>query len=307
MNQIVKHPGIVEGYTATGSNCTIRYAISYSSQKQNKGSFLLLGGRFEFIEKYKEIISELNQRGFDVFTMDWRGQGLSTRLLSSRMKGYVKSYEDYLKDMDIVLKKVVLPKAKKPFYCLAHSMGAHIALRYAVDFGSPFNKIVLTSPMIEIITKPFPVWFARFLTYTAVKIGMETSYAPGEKDYIMPDKTVFEHNPLTSDFKRYMLPHMEIKKNSRLALGGVTYGWLKATFESMDILCSRGYVSEIKTPVLIVSAGADKVVSIKAQKKMCRMMSECNFYLISDSYHEILRERDHILKKFWIKFDEFIG
>ncbi len=307
MSQIFKYSDIIQGYITTSRNCVIRYGISYSSRQKNKGSFLVLSGRFEFIEKYKEIISELNQRGFDVFTLDWRGQGLSERLLPNPMKGYVRSYEDYLKDMDIVLKRIVLPKAKKPLYCLAHSMGAHIALRYAVDFGSPFNKIVLTSPMTDIITKPFPLWFARVLTYLAVKTGRETSYAPGEKDYVMPDKTSFKNNVLTSDFKRFMFPHTEIKKNPRLALGGVTYGWVKATFDSINILSSRGYVSKIKTPVLIVSAGADKIVSIKAQKRICKMMPFCDLYLIPDSYHEILREHDHILKMFWIKFDEFIG
>ena len=48
---------------------------------------ILCHGRTEFLEKYREVIGELNNRGCDVWSMDWRGQGLSDRMLVNPQKG----------------------------------------------------------------------------------------------------------------------------------------------------------------------------------------------------------------------------
>jgi len=55
--------------------------------KDGKGTVCVFGGRGEFIEKYFETIGELRRRGFAVATMDWRGQGRSSRQLPDARKG----------------------------------------------------------------------------------------------------------------------------------------------------------------------------------------------------------------------------
>ena len=51
-----------------------------------RGVCVLLNGQTEFIEKYFEVIDELRGRGFAVATMDWRGQGGSTRMTEDSRK-----------------------------------------------------------------------------------------------------------------------------------------------------------------------------------------------------------------------------
>ena len=63
--------------------------------------------------------------------------------------------------------------------------------------------------------------------------------------------------------------HRAIAESPELALGGVTYGWLAATFKSIDILSGTEYAGKIKTPVLIISAGKDRIVSEAAQRAIC--------------------------------------
>ncbi len=76
-------------FMTTSDNLSIRYGI-WSCQKEKKlGSIILLSGRTEFMEKYTETIGILNQKGFDVYSFDWRGQGLSTRMLANMHKGFV--------------------------------------------------------------------------------------------------------------------------------------------------------------------------------------------------------------------------
>ena len=96
-----------------------------------RGTVCLFQGRGEFIEKYFEVVADLRRRGFAVATMDWRGQGGSSRMLSNPRKGHVRSFAEYDQDLAHFMKEIVLPDCPPPYIALAHSMGGHILLRNA--------------------------------------------------------------------------------------------------------------------------------------------------------------------------------
>lgn len=294
-------------YMATSDGAVIRYGVWRSRGSVRRGTVVLLSGRSEFLEKYGETIGELNARGWDVYSFDWRGQGLSTRMLPNPHKGHIEDYEVYLSDLDRFLHEVVLPLAVRPVAALAHSMGAHILLRYLVRRGDIFSRVVLTSPMIDIYAGPFPVAAARMLTQAAIRLGRDHAYAPGEGDYRLPGRRRFKNNRLTSDGKRYVRSHRMIAQNPDLALGGVTFGWLRATFDSIDALASPGVAASIPTPVLIVSSGSDRVVQTSAQTALCSTLPDYRFVSIPGARHEILMERDPLRAAFWRAFDDFMS
>src|ERR1700684_2329319 len=62
------------------------------------GTVVVSAGRTEFIEKYFEIIGELLERRYSVLIHDWRGQGLSTRLLPDALKGHADRFHDLVAD-----------------------------------------------------------------------------------------------------------------------------------------------------------------------------------------------------------------
>jgi len=291
-------------FLKTNHNMAIRYGVWRPSHTKVQGSVILLGGRSEFMEKYAETIGELNQRGYLVYSFDWRGQGLSTRMLPDRHKGFVRNYDDYIQDLAAFVSKIVKPGAVTPLVILAHSMGGHIALRYIHDNPGIVDRAVLVSPMIDILTTPFPRFFARLITRISSQAGGDHTYVIGSKGYDA-DEEKYEGNRLTSDPERFMDEKKAIAANPDLALGGVTYGWLSATFDSIDILTKPGYADEIKTPVLIFSAGSDRVVSVEAQKSICTSMPNCKLETIEGSFHEILKETDSIRSIFWKAFDKF--
>lgn len=297
---------MVFDYFTSSGNVSIRYGIWDCSAERKNGSVVLLGGRKEFMEKHKETIDELKQRRIDIYSMDWRGQGLSTRLLSDRHKGHINNYKEYIEDLDYFINNIVKPVAVSPIIFLAHSMGGHIALRYLHDYPLAVNGAVLTSPMIDINVPYVPGWLVRTISRLAVNKGLGHLYSIGSEGY-SASKKKFEGNRLTSDPARFMDEHRTIESNPDFALGGVTYGWLAAAFDSIDILLSRGYAEKISQQVLIISAGRDRIVSEAAQKAVCSRMRKCRFVSIADSYHEILKERDEIRKAFWKEFDAFVN
>lgn len=283
---------------------TIRHGLWPCGHEKIAGTVVLLTGRREFMEKYAETTTELGQRGFDVFSMDWRGQGLSQRLLPNPHKGHINDYRHYLNDLTYFIDHLVKPRAVHPVIVLAHSMGAHIALRYLHEDTLFVDRAILTSPMIDILSPVFSRATLSRLIGMANKIGLAQIYAAGNGNY-RPSGQKFEANRLTSDLQRYRREQQLIRENPGLALGGVTYGWLEATFKSIDILMQPGFASEIKTPMLVLSAEKEQIVSNKAQELICTRIPGCRFTSIPGSRHEILNESDAIREVFWREFDRF--
>lgn len=93
----------------------LRYALLKAESRPCRGTVIVLQGRNEFIENYYETMSDLAGRGFTVATFDWRGQGGSHRLLRDRLRGYVRSFNDYADDLDHFLTGIVLPDCRRHF------------------------------------------------------------------------------------------------------------------------------------------------------------------------------------------------
>jgi lysophospholipase len=290
----------------TDDGIHIRYKTFACQSDACRGTVVLLGGRSEFIEKYWETVDDLQRRNFDVFAFDWRGQGLSDRMLPNRHKGYVASYDDYLADLNTFMDRYVKPKAKRPIIILAHSMGAHITLRYLHDYPDVVDRVILTSPLIDIAG---PEWIKQFLKLVVglmTALGFKTSYATRAMDFD-PSKKHFRGNRLTRDRARFEDTINKISGNSDLAVGGVTFGWLAAMNASIRVVLEENYCQNINTPTMILSAGSDSIVSNKSQQLICRRMPNCRLITISDALHEMLIETDPVRKKIWAYFEDFVG
>src|SRR5262249_5912263 len=91
--------GAVTGVLKTPDGISIRFA-RWPPPSDRKGTVCIFQGRTEFIEKYFEIVRDLNARGFAVATFDWRGQGLSGRMLREARKGHISNFADYETDLE---------------------------------------------------------------------------------------------------------------------------------------------------------------------------------------------------------------
>lgn len=281
----------------------LRYGRLDGSDTGANKVVLLLNGRSEFLEKYVEVAEELVSRGYTVLSFDWRGQGLSVRELENRQKGYVKTFEDYLADLAVFYRQIVIP-LDSPVTLLAHSMGGHLGLRFMHDNPHAFSRAVLVSPMIDIVTLPFPSFAARRIAKIACAAGFGEAYVLGGTNYA-PGKVCFDTNRLTHDLERFNHEERLIAQIPDLALGDVTYAWLKAAFDSIQLLKVKSYAGQIGTPVMLVSADEDRVVSIAAQRRMARDLPDCRLVCLPNARHEILHETDGIRRAFWKHFDAF--
>jgi lysophospholipase len=278
----------------------------FAAQQETRGVCLLLHGQTEFIEKYEEVIGELNARGFTVATFDWRGQGGSARALSDPLKSYVKDFTQFDDDLQSFLEQVVNPMSDASPLALAHSMGAHILLRTLHGRPSSFRAAVLTAPMLAVSTRGYPGWLARIVTalYSGLGQGGEFAWGMAERD---PFRITFDTQLVTSDRARFTHTQDFLKHHPDLRLAGPTWGWLEAAYRSMARVNAPGFAEAIPMPVLVCGAGKDRIVLTEAERAFAARLPHGQYLDLADSEHEILMENDSIRARFWAAFDGFIA
>jgi lysophospholipase len=297
--------GASSGYLDTRKGVRIRYASWQSALRERRGTVCIFPGRNEFIEKYFETVGELRRRGFAVAVLDWRGQGGSSRLTRSPIKGHVRDFADYEEDLNHFMKGVVLPDCPAPYFALAHSMAATVLFNAATKRGCWFSRMVLTAPMVKLMGLPMSQGLCARLTDGLTLLGFGKQVVPGgDKEYWTSE--AFEGNPLTSDRERFFRNLAVLRAAPGLAVGPPTIGWLNAAFEAMARLGDEKFAPRIRVPALMVAAGDDQIVSSKAIEDLASRLRAGSQLVLRGARHEILQERDSIREQFWAAFDAFV-
>jgi lysophospholipase len=272
----------------------------------SRGVCVLLNGQTEFIEKYFEVIDELRGRGFAVATMDWRGQGDSTRATKDSRKSFVGDFSEYDQDLDTLMNWIVTPMlapGDRPV-ALAHSMGAHILLRTLVKRPESFKACALSAPMIAISFRGQREFLVRAVTAFQVWRGRHTDWVWG-MEARDPHKMNFASQMVTSDPQRFERTQMLLREHPDLRLAGATWGWLAAAIASMDWLGRQA--ASITTPLLVVGAGRDRICITPAAKAFAQAAPHADYVEIKEAGHEIMMEHNAIRAEFWAAFDAFMA
>jgi lysophospholipase len=271
-----------------------------------RGTYVLLNGQTEFIEKYFEVIDELRGRGFAVATMDWRGQGDSGRMTMDSRKSFVGDFSEYDEDLNTLMDWIVTPMLgpdEKPV-ALAHSMGAHILLRMLVRRPARFRAAVLSAPMIAISFRGQREFLVRAVTAIQIWRGKRAGWVWG-MEARDPYKVSFATQLVTSDPQRFERTQTLLREHPDLRLAGATWGWLAAALRSMDWL--RRQARSVTTPLLLVGAGKDRICVTAQAKAFAQAAPHADYVEIKNAEHEILMERNPIRAEFWRAFDAFMA
>ena len=274
------------------------------SAAQSRGTVVICQGRSEHIEKYFETAGELLRRGFCVVAFDWRGQGLSQRDLQNPDKGHVDDFALYDRDIDAVVEWMRQEGLPTPWFGLAHSMGGTILLRMAHAGALPFERMVLSAPLIDLYGLRFPRG-ARALAEVLDLVGLGGSFIPGGAATAFQTKP-FAGNVLTSDPRRYARNAAILAADSALGVGAPTIGWTHAAFRQMRALADPEFPRRTLLPTLVVEAGGDRVVDNDAMERFATRLKAGRLVTIPYCGHEILMERDAFREQFWAAFDAFI-
>jgi lysophospholipase len=251
-----------------------------------RGSVILLPGRTEYVEKYALVAQEVQARGFATLAIDWRGQGLSDRLLPDAMSGHVGDFAEYQRDLDAMLALAVAEALPRPWHLMSHSMGGCIALR-ALSRGLPFATTVFSAPMWGIAMAAWLRPAAQVIGATARLFGQHYRYTPTTSHQTYLVSAPFAGNLLTSDPEMFNWMRAQITAHPELALGGPSLAWLHAALRECAAL-SRQASPDL--PCLTVQGTAERIVdTLPIRQRMSRWHAG-RFELFTGAAHEVMME-----------------
>lgn len=288
----------------TPDGARLRWAVWPEPEGRVRGTVLILNGRSEFIEKYRETAGELIARGFRVFGFDWRGQGLSSRTPTGDETGHYDSFDPLVRDAALLIDQVVRPVGEGPLVLLGHSMGGHLALRLLAARPDLAAGAILTAPMVMPIAQPYARQAARLLSPMAAVLGRGRRYALGEGGYDA-QRLLDPRRLLSSDPVRNRVQADWFRDHPDYRVSGITWGWLAAAFRSSAVITREA--PSIRVPVLMLLAGQERLVDNAASRRVAQRMPQCRVSVYPDARHEILMERDDIRSAFWRDADDFLA
>ncbi len=270
-----------------------------AAQGTPRGSVIVSPGRTESLEKYFETATELSARGFCVLIHDWRGQGLSGRMLADRLRGHADNFDDFAADYAAIL-HVYQDRLPKPWIMVGHSMGGCLNLLSLTRGETRFSAALLCAPMLGLNLSRFNRVASGPLSRLFHSFGRGGDYVMGQAK--SPWAT-FADNRLTHDPARYARQYALVQQYPDLALGGPTWGWLDSAIRCMAYLRTAPGVAGITIPVTILSAQADLIVDNAAQALMAKRLPHGKLVVVDGAFHEILQETDARRAVFWREFD----
>lgn len=273
----------------------IRVGVFKTTKKHTK-TIIICPGRSSFIEKNEIAAKTLDELGFNVYVIDWRGHGASDRLIQHAQKVFIKSYDQYVEDIIGTINSIS-PNKKMDLYLYGGSMGGHIVVRFLEKHPEKEIKAaILIAPMFNVQTQPFPKFIARVIAWLKTKTGCGGSYCFGFGNFD-PKRDIFEKNKNTHNRDVFEKQKKVTIDNPNLVTGGPTFGWLHSTFESIDEVNNCERLKKIRTPIFIANAEQDRFVDNGNNENIEKCLQKVVSKLYADSYHHIMHEKPEIHQK----------
>ncbi|WP_316014260.1 alpha/beta hydrolase [Roseobacter sp. HKCCA0434] len=265
-----------------------------------RGTVLLMPGRTEFIEKYGLTIARLIGMGFAVVCIDWRGQGLSTRIHGTTELGHVEHFDEYQQDVELMMQ--VAASLPRPLHLFAHSMGGCIGLR-ALIRGLPVISATFSAPMWGLHLPAVQGAVAPFAVRMLRTFGRGQDYAPGARGAKHVKLESYEGNPLTTDPEQYARMRMLVREVPDLDLGPPSVGWLAAAFDEMAAL----YNEDLPPVPMLAGCGTDEtVVAYSDVVSQLERAPVGAFLPLDGARHELFMETPALQDQFWSAIETHI-
>lgn len=264
-------------------------------------ALVVLPGRTESTFKFAEFLHDIQDLNLAVFIIDHRGQGASGREADEREIQYVRDFSFYRDDFALLMKEAVRPHGFQEVYALGHSMGANILSLYMVQNPDAFQKVVTSSPMLDLDPAPFPFqWMAYSFASIACWLGFDKSFVPGHGPFHYDEP--YRGTGSAVRFKAFNQLRWD-KKDERI--GGVSYRFAQKALEATWDM--RDDAEKLTAPILMFQAGNDDVVLTGGQDYVCQRAKQCRKLTFPNARHEIHIEIDAIRDPWLQEIRNFFG
>lgn len=206
-------------------------------------------------------------QGYAIWALDQRGHGRSPG-----PRGHIARFAQFLADV-AALRKRAAAELPVPQVLVGHSLGGLVALRYLETAPQGLAAAVVTSPWVATAMRA-PAWkllAARVLADLAPGFGMSTGL---DVTHLSTDPAVGQ---AAQDDPLY---------HSRMTPAA----WREILGAQAAVVTER---DRIATPLLVLLAGDDRIVSRRASEDLVRgLATPADLVVYEGMFHEILNERE---------------
>jgi len=132
----------------------------WEPNEKPKALINLVHGFGEYSERYDHWAKKFTEHGFVVHAIDYRGHGKS-----DGRRGYVNSFDDFLNDIDVLVKESTKLYPNLDQFIYGHSLGGNIVSNYILKNHNNFKLAVISSPWYQLAFNPsaLSLLLARFI------------------------------------------------------------------------------------------------------------------------------------------------
>lgn len=229
------------------------------------------------LEMYGHIYSALSEAGWRVAALAPRGQGRSVREGRHPEMGHLDDYADLVGDLSAFIE--VQPDG--PVHVLAVSKAGHVALRMAASRPVKVDRIAVITPMVQVRTDPVPSEWLGEIVIGLSRAGLDGAWVPGGRPW--DNRRLFRdgaararHRSLcNADPDRANIRNALFALTPELRVTAPTYGWAARTHRSSRWLSRPDNAARVSLPILMVTAGRDRVVDTAAASRFCVAAGTC--------------------------------
>src|SRR5882757_515297 len=237
---------------------------SWIPNKATDKALLLFHRGHEHSGRWQEIADSLDLDDIAIFAWDARGHGRSPG-----DRGAAKSLHDAIKDVDAFARHVseTFGIPIENMIVLAHSLAAVTMAAWIHDYAPPIRTMILATAAFHVkLYVPLAIPALRIVRPRVVKSYVKSKMLTHDRE----QAARYDSDPLI---------FRQIAVNVLLDLHDT----------SKRLLADAG---AIQAPTLMIGAGKDWVVSLKAQQKFFDRLSSTHkrFEILPDAYHAIFHE-----------------
>lgn len=153
--------------------------VIYKKAKTKIGVVHILHGMGEHAQRYEDFMTYLADHGFTVYSHDHRGHGKSLKANQDiGIFDKTDHFENIIKDIDLLQKKILEIEKVESLYVLGHSMGSLILRRYLQMEPQHVKRAVIMG------TLPY---YSGFFSKTMQVLAQVTGlfYAPSKRHHLL--------------------------------------------------------------------------------------------------------------------------
>ncbi|MEV8515292.1 lysophospholipase [Dactylosporangium sp. NPDC051484] len=246
------------------------------------GVVVLSHGMGEHARRYDHVIARLGELGLGVYAPDHRGHGRSggKRLLARRIT-------EYTDDLDVLFAEVRRRHPGQVPFLIGHSMGAMIALAYALDHQAGLRGLVLSGT---------PVVPGKGIPKPAIAVAKVLGrIAPGAPVQSLPSSLISKDPAVVAKYDADPLVHH----------GKIPAGLGGAMLTQMAVFQRR--LPELTLPALVLHGSEDGLVDAESSRLIAARAGsrDLTLHVYDGLHHEVYNEpeQDRVLDDLerWLK------